>query len=50
MMKSTEKAMIRAMCGFKLIEKSISQEFMDMLGLKWSHQPKRVKSNGMGIF
>ena len=30
----TEKAMMRAMCGVKIIEKRRSQELMSLLGLK----------------
>ena len=33
-LRRTEKAMIRAMCGFKLIEKRWSQKRMSLLGLK----------------
>ena len=33
-LRRTEKAMMRAMCGVKLIEKRRSQELMSLLGLK----------------
>ena len=33
-LRRTEKAMMRAICGAKLIEKSRSQELMSLLGLK----------------
>ena len=33
-LRRTEKAMMRAMCGVKLIEKRRSQEIMSLLGLK----------------
>ena len=33
-LKRSEKAMMRAMCGVKLIEKRRSQELMSLLGLK----------------
>ena len=32
--RRTEQAMVRAMCGVKIIEKRRSQEFMSLLGLK----------------
>ena len=33
-LRRTEKAEMRAMCGVKLIEKRKSQKFMSLLGLK----------------
>ena len=33
-LKRTEEAMIKAMCGVKLIKKRWSQELMNLLGLK----------------
>ena len=33
-LRRTEKAMIRAMCGVKMTEKRSSQELMSLLGLK----------------
>ena len=33
-LRRTEKAMMRAMCGEKIIEKRRSQEIMSLLGLK----------------
>ena len=33
-LRRTEKSMIRAMCGIKMIEKRSIQELMDLLGLK----------------
>ena len=33
-LRRTEKAMMRAMCGVKIIEKRRSQELMSFLGLK----------------
>ena len=33
-LRRTEKAMMRAMCGIKIIEKKRSQELMSLLGLK----------------
>ena len=33
-LRRTEKAMMRAMCGVKLIEERRSQELMSLLGLK----------------
>ena len=33
-LRRTEKAMMRAMCGVKLIRKRRSQEVMSLLGLK----------------
>ena len=50
-LKRTEKAMIRAMCGAKFIAKS-SQEFIDLLGLKKlrADLPKQTECDGMGTF
>ena len=33
-LRRTEKAMMRVMCGVKIIEKKKSQELMSLLGLK----------------
>ena len=33
-LRRTEKAMMQAMCGVKMIEKRKSQELMSLLGLK----------------
>ena len=33
-LRRTEKAMMRAMCGVKIIEKRRSQELMSLLGIK----------------
>ena len=33
-LKGTEKAMMRALCGVEMIEKRRSQELMSLLGLK----------------
>ena len=33
-LRRTKKAIMRAMCGVKMIEKTRSQEFMNLLGLK----------------
>ena len=33
-LRRTERAMMRAMCGIKIIEKRRSQELMNLLGLK----------------
>ena len=35
-LRRTERAMIRAMCGVKLLNRRNSEEFMDMLGIKES--------------
>ena len=35
-LKRTERAMIRAMCGVKLLDRRNSEELMDMLGIKES--------------
>ena len=35
-LRRTERAMIRAMCGVKLLDRRNSEELMDMLGLKES--------------
>ena len=35
-LKRTERAMIRAMCGVKLLDRRKSEELMDMLGIKES--------------
>ena len=41
----TEKAMIRAMCRVKSIEKRSSQELVDLLGLEETSD-RRAKVNG----
>ena len=33
-LRRTERAMIRAMCGVKLLDRRNSEEFVDMLGIK----------------
>ena len=33
-LRRTERAMIRAMCGVKLLDRRNSEELMDMLGIK----------------
>ena len=33
-LRRTQRAMIRAMCGMKLLDRRNSQELMDMLGIK----------------
>ena len=35
-LRRTERAMIRAMCGVKLLDRRTSEELMDMLGIKES--------------
>ena len=35
-LRRTERAMIRAMCGLKLLDQRNSEELMDMLGIKES--------------
>ena len=35
-LRRTERAMIRAMCGVKLLDQRNSEEFMDMFGIRES--------------
>ena len=50
-LRRTEKAMMRAMCGVKMIEKRRSQE-MSLLGLKniLYGLARRIVYNGIGMF
>ena len=45
-LRRTERAMVRAMCGVKLMEKKNTKELMDMLGLSETME-KLAKANGV---
>ena len=45
-LRRTERAMVRAMCGAKLMEKKRTQDLMEMLGLKET-AVQMAKANGV---
>ena len=45
-LRMTERAMVRAMCGAKLVEKKRTEDLMEMLGLKET-AVQMAKSNGV---
>ena len=45
-LRRTERAMVRAMCGAKLIEKKKTEDLMEMFGLKET-AVQMAKANGM---
>ena len=45
-LRRTERSMVRAMCGVKLVDKRNAMELMDMLGLKEAAD-KLAKANGV---
>ena len=45
-LRRTERAMVRAMCGAKLMEKKRTEDLMEMLGLKET-VVQMVKANGV---
>ena len=48
-LRRTERAMVRAMCGVKLMDKRNTEELMDMLGLKETLEGL-AKANGVRWF
>ena len=45
-LRRTERAMVRAMCGAKLMEKKRTEDLMEMLGLKET-MVQMAKANGV---
>ena len=45
-LRRTEKAMVRSMCGVKLVDRKPNEELMEMLNLKQTLN-KMARANGM---
>ena len=48
-LRRTERAMVRAMCGSKLMEKKRTEDLMEMIGLK-EKVVQMAKANGVGWY
>ena len=48
-LKRTERAMVRSMCGVKLVDRKNTEELMEMLGLKKTLD-RMAKANGVGWY
>ena len=48
-LRMTETAMVRVMCGAKLMEKKRTEDLMEMLGLKET-AVQMAKANGVGWY